>query len=117
MMEMLARKLKMDPFALRSKNYLREGSVNALGEHMWKFNGDVATAAAFKVVPALTTQRLAAVEAVEAGEEVDGDCSPAVAAQPDNSRQILTITMTLRIIPDLLCSNEPCSASHELILD
>ncbi|MRR31501.1 hypothetical protein EG834_14515, partial [bacterium] len=46
MMDMLARKLNMDPFALRSKNYLREGSVNALGEHMWKFNGDVATAAA-----------------------------------------------------------------------
>jgi len=45
MMDMLARKLNMDAFDLRSKNYLREGSVNALGEHMWKFNGDVAACA------------------------------------------------------------------------
>jgi len=45
MMDMLARKLGMDAFELRSKNYLREGSVNALGEHMWKFNGDVAACA------------------------------------------------------------------------
>lgn len=45
MMDMLARKLGMDSFDLRSKNYLREGSVNALGEHMWKFNGDVSACA------------------------------------------------------------------------
>jgi len=45
MMDMLARKLGMDAFELRYKNYLREGSVNALGEHMWKFNGDVAACA------------------------------------------------------------------------
>jgi carbon-monoxide dehydrogenase large subunit len=41
MMDMLARKLNMDPFELRAKNYLREGSINSLGERMWKSNGDV----------------------------------------------------------------------------
>ncbi|MEN4011227.1 MAG: xanthine dehydrogenase family protein molybdopterin-binding subunit [Bellilinea sp.] len=41
MMEILARKLNMDPFELRSKNYLKEGKVNALGEVMWKSNGDI----------------------------------------------------------------------------
>jgi CO/xanthine dehydrogenase Mo-binding subunit len=41
MMGLLARKLGMDVFTLRAKNYLREGTVNALGEHMWKSNGDI----------------------------------------------------------------------------
>lgn len=45
MMDMLARKLNMDPFQLRAKNYLREGTINSLGEHMWKSNGDIATCA------------------------------------------------------------------------
>ncbi|MHB8932147.1 MAG: xanthine dehydrogenase family protein molybdopterin-binding subunit [Bellilinea sp.] len=45
MMDILARNLKLDPLKLRAKNYLREGSVNSLGEHMWKFNGDIATCA------------------------------------------------------------------------
>lgn len=45
MMDLLARKLGMDPFELRRKNYLREGKVNALGEMMWKSNGDVAACA------------------------------------------------------------------------
>ena len=41
MMDMLARKLKMDPFALREMNLLTEGKVNALGERMWKTHGDI----------------------------------------------------------------------------
>lgn len=41
MMELLARELDMDPFALREMNYLREGKVNSLGETMWQTNGDV----------------------------------------------------------------------------
>ncbi len=41
MMDLLARKLNMDRFELRSKNYLKEGKVNALGEMMWKSNGDI----------------------------------------------------------------------------
>lgn len=41
MMDMLARKLNMDPIALRRKNYLSEGKTNALGERMWKSNGDI----------------------------------------------------------------------------
>jgi len=41
MMDLLARELKMDPYELRSINYLREGRYNAVGEMMWKFNGDV----------------------------------------------------------------------------
>ncbi|HZU86819.1 MAG TPA: molybdopterin cofactor-binding domain-containing protein, partial [Anaerolineaceae bacterium] len=45
MMDLLARKLKMDPVELRRKNWLREGRVNALGEMMWKSNGDVAACA------------------------------------------------------------------------
>ncbi len=45
MMDILARDLKLDPLKLRARNYLREGSVNSLGEHMWKFNGDITTCA------------------------------------------------------------------------
>ena len=41
MMDLLAKKLGVDPFALREKNYLRAGKVNALGEKMWKSNGDI----------------------------------------------------------------------------
>jgi carbon-monoxide dehydrogenase large subunit len=41
MMDILARKLKMDPFELRDMNYLSEGKVNSLGETMWKSNGDI----------------------------------------------------------------------------
>jgi len=41
LMEILARKLEMDAFKLRELNYLSEGKVNALGEMMWKTNGDV----------------------------------------------------------------------------
>ena len=41
MMDMLARKLGMDPFELRRKNYLREGRQNSLGERMIKSNGDM----------------------------------------------------------------------------
>ena len=45
MMDLLARKLNMDPFELRAKNYLSEGKVNALGEMMWKSNGNIAECA------------------------------------------------------------------------
>ena len=31
----------MDPLELRSKNYLKEGRANSLGEVMWKSNGDL----------------------------------------------------------------------------
>jgi carbon-monoxide dehydrogenase large subunit len=41
MMDMLARKLNMDPFELREKNFLSEGKVNALGEKMWKSHGNI----------------------------------------------------------------------------
>ncbi len=41
MMDMLSRKLNMDPFELRRMNYLCEGKSNALGERMWKTNGDI----------------------------------------------------------------------------
>ena len=41
MMDILARKLKMDPIELREMNYLVEGKVNALGEMMWKSHGDI----------------------------------------------------------------------------
>ncbi len=41
MMDLLARKLNMDPFELRRKNYLKEGKVNAVGETMWKSHGDI----------------------------------------------------------------------------
>lgn len=43
MMDMLARKLNMDPIKLREMNYLVEGKVNALGERMWKSHGDIMT--------------------------------------------------------------------------
>ena len=45
MMDMLARKLNMDAFELRRINYLGEGKVNALGEMMWKSNGNIAACA------------------------------------------------------------------------
>ncbi len=45
LMDILSRRLNMDPFALREMNYLKEGSVNALGEHIWKTSGDVLTPA------------------------------------------------------------------------
>ncbi len=45
LMDILARKLKIDPLRLREINYLGEGSINALGERMWKTNGDVCAAA------------------------------------------------------------------------
>jgi CO/xanthine dehydrogenase Mo-binding subunit len=41
MMDILARKLDMDPFTLREKNLLVEGKVNSLGEKMWKTHGDI----------------------------------------------------------------------------
>ena len=41
LVDILARKLKMSPLELRAKNYLGDGTVNALGERMWKTNGDV----------------------------------------------------------------------------
>jgi carbon-monoxide dehydrogenase large subunit len=41
LMDMLARRLDMSPFELRAKNYLGEGSITALGEHLWKTNGDI----------------------------------------------------------------------------
>ncbi len=43
MMDLLARKLNMDPIRLREMNYLTEGKVNALGERMWKSHGDILT--------------------------------------------------------------------------
>ena len=43
MMDLLARKLNMDPFKLREMNYLVEGKVNSLGEKMWKTHGDLMT--------------------------------------------------------------------------
>ena len=41
LMDQLARKLGMSPFELRDKNYLGEGSITALGERLWKTNGDI----------------------------------------------------------------------------
>ena len=41
MVELLARELDMPALELRRKNYLRPGSVTALGERLWKTNGDV----------------------------------------------------------------------------
>lgn len=41
MMDILARKLNLDPFTLREMNYLVEGKVNSLGEKMWKTHGDI----------------------------------------------------------------------------
>ncbi len=41
LMDILARKLNMDPIKLREMNYLVEGKVNSLGEKMWKTHGDI----------------------------------------------------------------------------
>ena len=41
MMDILARKLDMDPFELREKNYLGPGKVTSLGETLHKTNGDM----------------------------------------------------------------------------
>ncbi len=41
MMDILARKLEMDPFELREKNYLGPGKVTSLGETVNKTNGNV----------------------------------------------------------------------------
>lgn len=41
LMDMLARKLKMDPFELRAKNYLGPGKKTAVGETLCEVNGDV----------------------------------------------------------------------------
>ena len=41
MMDLLARKLNMDPLALRKNNFLSEGKVNAVGETMWKHSGNL----------------------------------------------------------------------------
>jgi len=45
LMDILARKLEMNPFKLRKMNYLCAGKINSLGETMWKSNGDVAKCA------------------------------------------------------------------------
>ena len=52
LLELLARELEMSPPALREKNYLTPGDSNALGERMWKTNGD-ARPCAEKVVAAI----------------------------------------------------------------
>lgn len=41
MMDILARKLNIDPLKLREINYLSEGKVNSLGEKMWRSHGDI----------------------------------------------------------------------------
>lgn len=41
LMDILARKLNMDPIKLREMNYLSEGKTNSLGEMMWKTHGDI----------------------------------------------------------------------------
>jgi len=41
LIDILARKLKMDPFVLREKNYLGPGKVTALGENLHQTNGDL----------------------------------------------------------------------------
>lgn len=41
MVELAARQLGMDAFELRQMNYLQDGSINALGEHMWKTTGEI----------------------------------------------------------------------------
>ena len=46
LVDMLARKMGMDPFLLREKNYIRPGSKNALGERMYVANGSVQDCAA-----------------------------------------------------------------------
>ena len=40
MIELLARKIGISSLELRRKNFLREGSITALGERLWKHNGD-----------------------------------------------------------------------------
>jgi carbon-monoxide dehydrogenase large subunit len=45
MIELMARKLKMDPFELRKKNYLGPGKMNAMGEMMYESNGDLRSCA------------------------------------------------------------------------
>jgi CO/xanthine dehydrogenase Mo-binding subunit len=41
MMDLLARKLGMDPFELRRKNYLRPGSLTSVGEMIYESSGNV----------------------------------------------------------------------------
>jgi len=41
LMDMLARKLNMDPFELREKNFLGEGKTASTGETMFKTHGDI----------------------------------------------------------------------------
>ncbi|MBI4863569.1 MAG: xanthine dehydrogenase family protein molybdopterin-binding subunit [Candidatus Riflebacteria bacterium] len=41
LIEILARKLGMDRFALREKNYLGPGKITSLGEHLWETNGSI----------------------------------------------------------------------------
>lgn len=41
MIDLMARKLGMDPLELRKKNFLSEGKVNAVGETMWKHSGNL----------------------------------------------------------------------------
>jgi len=41
MIDIIARKLKMDPFKLREMNYLGAGKHTALGELLWESNGSV----------------------------------------------------------------------------
>ncbi len=45
LMDILARKLKMSPFDLRARNYLRPGTTSSLGERIYVSNGDVAKCA------------------------------------------------------------------------
>lgn len=40
-MDVLARRLGMDPFELRAKNYLGPGKITSLGEKLWESNGNV----------------------------------------------------------------------------
>jgi carbon-monoxide dehydrogenase large subunit len=41
MMDLMARKLGMDPLEFRKKNFLCEGKINAVGEKMYKHHGDL----------------------------------------------------------------------------
>ena len=45
MMDILARKLRLDPFELRAKNYLGPGKITSLGEKLWESNGSVSKCA------------------------------------------------------------------------
>lgn len=45
MMDLMARKLGMDPFEFRKKNYLGPGKMNAMGEMMYEANGDLVSCA------------------------------------------------------------------------